>query len=86
MIRQFDTTIDFSYVRRGFLLNVEPVYFDRIRTWWWDESTKKGFVKTRKGKEIVSRAGCLVRFLIYSQKDHLLERYRFQLYSAIGKY
>ncbi|CAG5113589.1 Oidioi.mRNA.OKI2018_I69.chr2.g7679.t1.cds [Oikopleura dioica] len=74
-----------SYIRRGFLLNVRPVYFERIRTWWWDDRIKRGFIRTTKGREIVNRAGCLVRFLIYSQEDSKLEEYRFQLYTEIAE-
>lgn len=81
----FDTTVDFSYDRRGFLLNTSPVHFERIRTWWWDDRIKRGFIRTTKGREIVNRAGCLVRFLIYSQKNSKLEEYRYQLYTEIGK-
>lgn len=83
--KRFDTTVDFSYDRRGFLLNTSPVHFERIRTWWWDDRIKRGFIRTTKGREIVNRAGCLVRFLIYSQKNSKLEEYRYQLYTEIAE-
>jgi len=83
--KRFDTTVEFSYDRRGFLLNTKPIYFERIRTWWWDDRIKRGFIRTTKGREIVNRAGCLVRFLIYSQKNSKLEEYRYQLYTEIAK-
>jgi len=67
------------------LLNTSPVHFERIRTWWWDDRIKRGFIRTTKGREIVNRAGCLVRFLIYSQKSSKLEEYRYQLYTEIAE-
>jgi len=85
VLTHYDTTMDFSFDRRSFLLNTRPVYTDRILKWWWDDEKNKGFIRTSKGREIINRAGCLVRFLLYSQEEKRLAEFRYRLYTEIAE-
>jgi len=58
---------------------------DRILKWWWDNKKNKGFIRTSKGREIINRAGCLVRFLLYSQEEKKLAQFRYLLYTEIAE-
>jgi len=85
VLTHYDTTMDFSFDRRSFLLNTRPVYMDRILKWWWNDENNNGFIRTSKGREIINRAGCLVRFLLYSQEEKKLAEFRYLLYTEIAE-
>lgn len=82
----FHISIEFDFTNREFLLRNTPDTFDHIARWWWDESRQKGFLTSKKGKEIVYKAGCFMRFLMYRRDGKSLEEFRRAVYTIIGKF
>ena len=82
----FHISIDFDFTNREFLLRNTRDTFQHIARWWWDEKKQKGFVTSKKGEEIVYKAGCFLRFLMYQRDEKSLEEFRKATYTEIGMY
>jgi len=83
-VPHFHISIDFDFTNREFLLRNTRDTFQHIARWWWDEKKQKGFVTSKKGEEIVYKAGCFLRFLMYQRDEKSLEEFRKATYTEIA--
>lgn len=83
-VPHFHISIDFDFTNREFLLRNTRDTFQHIARWWWDEKKQKGFVTSKKGEEIVYKAGCFLRYLMYQRDGKSLEEFRRAIYTEIA--
>ena len=77
---------EFDVDRYHFALGINKNILKTVKIWWWNARERHGFIRSEKGRQILVKSGCLVRFLL-AQNTHRTGKadYQKEFYHAMAE-